>query len=249
MLNNSWWPLYLSFSILLTVVYLLLFLKKGLDFAHYILLIPITFVFFLWFRDVSREGVLQGSHSRIVVARLKLGLVWFLFREVWFFFGIFWRFFHIRISPITGGNFWPLFGLEAIPPFQVPLLNTIVLLIRGVTVTLAHFNVLFGEKSVWLLYSLILGIYFLILQGMEYYSSSFCISSGVFGSLFFMGTGFHGVHVCLGSVMLFVSYFRMKIRQLSLRHHFFLEFSLWYWHFVDVVWLFLFSWMYVWGQI
>lgn len=231
----------------LIVMGLLLFLKGNLKLVHCTLLFPAIVVFSLWTRDVSRERVFQGSHSRLVAARLKWGLIWFLFREVWFFFGVFWSFFHTRISSITAGSIsWPLIGLDIIPPFQVPLLNTIVLLIRGVTATLSHHEVLAGEKSKWLFYSLLLGFYFLALQGMEYYSSLFSISSRVFGSLFFLGTGFHGFHVCLGAIMLLTSFFRVWINKLSIRHHFLLEFSLWYWHFVDVVWLFLFLWVYVW---
>ena len=228
---------------------LLFFLKGCFKLINCVLFLPAVIIFFLWTRDVSRERVFQGNHSRLVAARLKWGLIWFLFSEVWFFFGIFWRFFHARISPITAGNnTWPLVGLDIIPPFQVPLLNTIVLLMRGVTATLSHQEVLAGEKSMWLFYSLLLGIYFLILQGIEYYSSLFSISSGVFGSLFFLGTGFHGFHVCLGAIILFISFLRVSMNKLSFGHHFFLEFSLWYWHFVDVVWLFLFFWVYVWNN-
>lgn len=231
----------------LIVVDLLLFLKGSSKLVYCTLSIPAIIVFSLWTRDVSRERVFQGNHSRLVAARLKWGLIWFLFSEVWFFFGIFWSFFHARMSPVTAGYIsWPLTGLYIIPPFQVPLLNTVVLLIRGVTATLSHQEVLAGEKSKWLFYRLMLGLYFLALQGMEYYSSLFSVSSRVFGSLFFLGTGFHGFHVCLGAIILFTSFFRVRMNKLSVRHHFFLEFSLWYWHFVDVVWLFLFFWVYVW---
>lgn len=249
LIRNSWWPLHIRLATFLIIISLLFFLKGCLKLINCVLFLPAIIIFFLWTRDVSRERVFQGNHSRLVAARLKWGLIWFLFSEVWFFFGIFWRFFHARISPITtGNNAWPLVGLDVIPPFQVPLLNTIVLLMRGVTATLSHHEVLAGEKSMWLFYSLLLGLYFLILQGIEYYSSLFSISSRVFGSLFFLGTGFHGFHVCLGAIILFISFLRVGINKLSFRHHFFLEFSLWYWHFVDVVWLFLFFWVYVWNN-
>jgi cytochrome c oxidase subunit 3 len=134
-------------------------------------------------------------------------LFWFLFREVWFFFGIFWSFFHVRISPLTRRRgTWPFLGLEPIPPFQVPLLNTLILLMRGATATLAHHEVLKRDKSWWLQGSAFLGVYFLFLQGWEYCFSCFSISSGVFGRVFFMGTGFHGLHVCLGLRILLVSH-------------------------------------------
>nr|YP_009346445.1 cytochrome c oxidase subunit III [Xiphinema rivesi]AOT84264.1 cytochrome c oxidase subunit III [Xiphinema rivesi] len=248
-MSNSWWPLHMSLATFFIVMSLLLFLKGNFSTIHYLLFFPTFIVLFLWTRDVSRESTFQGNHSRLVAASLKWGLVWFLFSEVWFFFGIFWSFFHASMSPITTGNIiWPLVGLDIIPPFQVPLLNTIVLLMSGVTATLSHHEVLSGEKSSWLFYSLLLGVYFLMLQGMEYYSSLFSISSSVFGSLFFLGTGFHGFHVCLGAAMLLMSFLRVSMNKLSSGHHFFLEFSLWYWHFVDVVWLFLFFWVYVWNN-
>lgn len=127
-----------------------------------------------------------------------------------------------------------------IPPFQVPLLNTVTLLIRGLTATLAHHNILRGTGTEWLVASVILGVYFLVLQRVEYSASSFRIARGIYGSLFFFGTGFHGLHVCLGALILGISAFRTFKSLISSNHHFGLEFSLWYWHFVDVVWLFLF---------
>jgi len=207
-----------------------------------IMCLPIIIrVFTLWIRDMTRERGFQGFHNSLVQRGLKWGLVWFLFREVWFFFRIFWGFFHIRIAPVSGGIWiWPDIGLEVIPAFQVPLLNTIILLIRGVTATLAHQEILEGKKSWWLPISALLGFYFLRLQGIEYFASSFSISSGSYGRVFFFGTGFHGLHVCLGIIILTISSIRTALRVIRGHHHFRLEFSLWYWHFVDVVWLFLF---------
>jgi heme/copper-type cytochrome/quinol oxidase subunit 3 len=121
------------------------------------------------------------------------------------------------------------------------------LLIRGVTATLAHQEILKGEQNIWIFASGGLGLYFLSLQGIEYYYSTFRISSRVYGSVFFFGTGFHGLHVCLGMIILMTSAFRVISNTMTNQHHFRLEFSLWYWHFVDVVWLFLFFWVYTWG--
>jgi heme/copper-type cytochrome/quinol oxidase subunit 3 len=155
----------------------------------------------------------------------------------------------VRVSPLTRGIWiWPIFGIESIPAFQVPLLNTIILLMRGVTATLAHQEILKGKKTWWILIRSVLGFYFLTLQGIEYYYSSFRISSSVFGRIFFFGTGFHGLHVCLGMIMLLVRSIRVMINIMSRYHHFRLEFRLWYWHFVDVVWLFLFFFVYTWGR-
>ena len=206
-------------------------------------------LFFVWFRDVSREGVYQGAHTWVVQSGLKWGLVWFLFREVWFFFSVFWTFFHLSMAPISRAcSCWPNFGLSVIPPFQVPLLNTVILLIRGLTATLGHHELMSGSKTVWVSIRILLGVYFLILQGIEYKAAAYSISTGSYGSVFFFGTGFHGLHVCLGVIMLLSSNVRIGSYLVSSQHHFGLEFSLWYWHFVDVVWLFLFFWVYAWGS-
>jgi cytochrome c oxidase subunit 3 len=117
-------------------------------------------------------------------------------------------------------------GVEVIPPFQVPLLNTLILLMRGITATLAHQELLRGEKSSWIFISMVLGFYFLSLQGVEYYAASFIFSSGAFGRIFFFGTGFHGLHVCLGAIILAVRTMRIRYNMLRRQHHFGLEFRL-----------------------
>jgi len=206
-------------------------------------------ILFIWMRDLERESRYQGHHTLLVQASLKWGLIWFLFREVWFFFRVFWRFFHVRRAPITSGRWeWPLTGVRIIPPFQVPLLNTIILLIRGLTATLAHQELLANKKTEWILERIILGTYFLALQGLEYYNASYSLASRMYGRIFFFGTGFHGLHVCLGAIILLVRIIRVNLILVDSNHHFRLEFSLWYWHFVDVVWLFLFSCVYTWGS-
>lgn len=224
--------------------------KFGFSLISFLLCLIITLVvFFIWFRDITRERAYQGSHSFLVQRGLKWGLIWFLFREVWFFFRVFWRFFHVSLSPISRGIWtWPNFGINPIPAFQVPLLNTVILLIRGVTATLAHQEILEGKKTLWIFIRGLLGLYFLILQAIEYYYSRFSISSGAYGRIFFFGTGFHGLHVCLGIIILIVSRLRVWLSIIRRHHHFRLEFRLWYWHFVDVVWLFLFFWVYTWGS-
>jgi len=215
-----------------------------------IFMLTMTLVlFFIWFRDITRERAYQGHHTWLVQGGLKWGLVWFLFREVWFFFSIFWTFFHFSLAPISGGWInWPNVGLDVIPPFQVPLLNTVILLIRGLTATLAHQELLRGLNTPWVFIRVLLGSYFLILQGIEYSAASYSISTGAYGRVFFFGTGFHGLHVCLGGIILIVRALRLNEILIRSNHHFGVEFRLWYWHFVDVVWLFLFFWVYAWGR-
>lgn len=141
-------------------------------------------------------------------------------------------------------------GVESFNPFQVPLLNTVILLSSGVSVTWAHQRLLrrdFYGCFISLIVTLVLGVYFVSLQGLEYYLRSFRISDSVFGSIFFLGTGFHGFHVIVGTLFLIVVFFRVKSFHLSDKHHFGFEAAAWYWHFVDVVWLFLFRVVYWWG--
>jgi len=234
----------------LIMINILFWFKFGFSLgATFFILSLVISLFFLWFRDITRERAYQGQHRGLVIGGLKWGLIWFLFREVWFFFRVFWRFFHVRTTPLTRRNWvWPYIGLEVIPPFQVPLLNTLILLIRGLTATLAHQELLRGKKTVWIIIRVILGFYFLSLQGVEYYAASFMLSSGAFGRIFFFGTGFHGLHVCLGAIILAVRAIRVLNSLVSRQHHFGVEFRLWYWHFVDVVWLFLFFFVYTWGR-
>nr|YP_009346456.1 cytochrome c oxidase subunit III [Xiphinema pachtaicum]AOT84267.1 cytochrome c oxidase subunit III [Xiphinema pachtaicum] len=239
LLENSWWPLLISVSSGLMMISILEMFTWGISLNLFFFLFIWLCVFYTWLRDMNRESDLLGTHTRLVISGLKWGLVWFLFSEVWFFFGIFWSFFHSSFSPLSGGMWsWPYIGIDTIPPFQVPLLNTLILLFSGATATLSHQEILSSKPSVWLLISSFLGFYFLMLQVFEYSVASFSFSSGVYGSLFFMGTGFHGFHVCLGMLMLMISSLRMLQNKITANHHFGLEFSLWYWHFVDVVWLF-----------
>lgn len=248
--NNSWLPIFIRARVFSLIRTSLFIFKFGFSFNFTLARFYVGLrVFRLWLKDVTRESTLQGLHTNTVQSGLKWGLTWFLFREVYFFYRVFWGFFHFRTAPITNSSrLWPLIGVESIPVFQVPLLNTIILLIRGVTATLAHLETLKGEKSIWIFITALLGLYFLALQGTEYYNSSFRISSRLYGRVFFFGTGFHGLHVTLGLSILLVITYRIHYGIIRRHHHFRLEFSLWYWHFVDVVWLFLFFFMYAWGR-
>lgn len=204
---------------------------------------------FFWWADVILEG-LGGQHRFSTLDNLKLGIVLFIIREVWFFFGFFWRYFHYSLTPnIEVGNVFPPFYCFRFNPFSVPLLNTIVLLSSGITVTFSHHNIINNlERETSLLFTVVLGVYFTILQGFEYITSSFTICDSVFGSIFFIATGFHGLHVLIGRR--FLLFCLIRILQLRFRSfdHLSYEFAIWYWHFVDVVWLFLFRFIYYWGS-
>lgn len=245
------WPLIIGISVLVIV----LGVARIIFFVEYDLLIFAFFLFLVgmivWWRDVVRERTYDGRHMGIVVKGLMVGMVLFIVSELFFFISFFWTFFHSSLVPVVElGGIWPPVGIIPFNPFQVPLLNTVILLSSGVRVTWAHQRLLGNsmkgaERS--LLVTWVLGVYFLGLQLFEYKRAIFRVRDSVFGSIFFVATGFHGLHVIIGSLFLFVMWLRVINLHFSNSHHFGFEASAWYWHFVDVVWLFLFSVVYWWG--
>nr|ASM82649.1 cytochrome c oxidase subunit III [Eudohrnia metallica] len=207
---------------------------------------------FQWWRDVVREGTLQGCHTHKVILGLRWGMILFIVSEVFFFLSFFWAFFHSSLVPTLDiGGLWPPQGIEPFNPLQIPLLNTAILLASGVTVTWAHHGLLGSNKTQviqGLGLTVGLGIYFTVLQAYEYIEAPFSIADSVYGSTFFMATGFHGLHVIVGSTFLLVCWGRTLNNHFSEGHHFGFEAAAWYWHFVDVVWLFLYLSIYWWGS-
>jgi cytochrome c oxidase subunit 3 len=216
--------------------------------GNFIILITI----YQWWRDISREGSFQGLHTNPVLIGLRWGIILFIISEIFFFVRFFWAFFHRRLAPsIELGNFWPPLGILIFNPFQIPLLNTAILLSSGVTITWAHHSLIernFSQTSQGLFFTIILGIYFSILQGFEYLEASFSIAEAAYGSTFFIATGFHGLHVLIGTTFLLICLIRHLNFHFSNIHHFGFEAAAWYWHFVDVVWLFLYISIYWWGR-
>ena len=217
------------------------------------IILSLTFlVLFCWWRDVSRERFGLGGHTKKVIKGLRVGMVLFIASEVLFFFGFFWRFFHSALRPVPEiGLAWPPKGIEPVYPFGVPLLNTLVLLRSGVSVTWRHHRILiknYLERVQRLIITLFLGVYFTFLQGIEYYRCSFTLADRVYGSVFFVATGFHGTHVLIGSIFLAVMLSRLFRFEFREQHHTGFELAAWYWHFVDVVWIFLFRCIYWWGR-
>jgi len=212
----------------------------------------ILFVMFSWWRDIVREGTFEGQHTQIVQSGLRMGMLLFIVSEIMFFFAFFWAFFHSSFNPsITLGGVWPPFFLTVLDAWKIPLLNTVILLTSGATVTWAHHGLVYGSKiqtSIALLFTLILAVIFTALQGLEYVTAPFSLSDGIYGSTFYMATGFHGFHVFVGTCALFVCLIRLYFNHFTQEHHFGFEAAAWYWHFVDVVWLFLFVTIYWWGN-
>nr|YP_009003502.1 cytochrome c oxidase subunit III [Chthonerpeton indistinctum]AGZ18922.1 cytochrome c oxidase subunit III [Chthonerpeton indistinctum] len=205
-----------------------------------------------WWRDIIRESTFQGHHTLVVQKGLRYGMILFIVSEVFFFLGFFWAFYRASLTPtIELGECWPPTGVYPLDPFEVPLLNTAVLLASGVTVTWAHHSIMLGNRTDAtnaLALTILLGLYFTILQATEYLEAPFSISDGIYGSTFFVATGFHGLHVIIGSTFLLVCLIRQILYHFTMKHHFGFEAAAWYWHFVDVVWLFLYVSIYWWGS-
>jgi len=212
----------------------------------------ILFVMYVWWRDIVREGTFEGQHTFTVQTGLKMGMLLFIASEVMFFSGFFWAFFHSSFNPsIALGAVWPPAYLTILDPWKVPLLNTVLLLSSGASVTWCHHAIVLGSKYqaiISLIITIILAVVFTGLQGFEYVTSPFTISDSVYGSSFFMATGFHGFHVIIGTLFLAVCLGRIYYNHFTREHHFGFEAAAWYWHFVDVVWLFLFLTIYWWGS-
>ena len=205
-----------------------------------------------WFRDIISEATYLGNHTLAVQRGLNMGIALFIVSEALFFLGVFWTFFHSALSP-TGelGAHWPPSGIDSVNPFELPLLNTIILLSSGVTVTYSHHSVIQGKRKGaldGLAFTVVLAAIFTALQGIEYDLSQFTISDSTFGSCFYFGTGFHGFHVIIGTAFIAVGLWRVLAYHSTENHHLGLESGILYWHFVDIVWLILFMSIYYWGS-
>src|SRR5476651_1099249 len=204
-----------------------------------------------WWRDVIRESVVLGNHTPVVKLHLRYGMLLFIASEVMFFVAWFWAYFNTAIfHSDVGVPTWPPAGIITLDPWHFPLLNTLILLTSGTTVTWAHHAILEDDREglKWgLALTVLLGLTFTCVQAYEYSHAAFHFSGNIYGATFFMATGFHGAHVIIGSIFLIVCLARTLQGHFTPTRHFGFEAAAWYWHFVDVVWLFLFACIYVWG--
>nr|AYN50404.1 cytochrome c oxidase subunit 3 [Lepyrus sp. G312] len=209
-------------------------------------------IMYQWWRDITRESTFQGHHTIKVTFGLRWGMILFITSEIFFFLAFFWAFFHTSLSPnIELGMNWPPKKIEPFNPLEIPLLNTLILLTSGLTITWTHHSIMennYKESIQSLFLTVLLGFYFSILQGFEYMEAPFTIADSIYGSTFFMTTGLHGLHVMIGSTFLYICLIRLYNNHFSHSHHFGFEAAAWYWHFVDVVWLFLYISIYWWGS-
>nr|UGS80235.1 cytochrome c oxidase subunit III [Ectopsocopsis cryptomeriae] len=252
LVNVSPWPLTGALAALFMTLGMIEWFHCQSMFLMNIGLISMILTMIQWWRDIIRESTFQGSHSFKVSLGMRWGMILFITSEVFFFISFFWAFFHSSLAPsVEIGLSWPPNGISPFNPMQIPLLNTIILLSSGASITWAHHALLknnFSQTTQSLILTIILGIYFTILQGYEYVEAPFTIADSIYGSSFFMATGFHGLHVIIGTIFIMISLYRHITNHFSNTHHFGFEAAAWYWHFVDVVWLFLYISIYWWGN-
>ena len=255
LVNPSPWPMVGALGAGLTVVGIILSAHYGSYVTLYVGLAVVVGTMFMWWRDIIRESRTKGLHSPIVQLGLRYGMTLFITSEVMFFVGFFWAFFHFALYPDhvlgTATPSWPPAGIHTFDPFHLPFLNTLLLLLSGCTVTWAHHSLLVGDRRHLIMglgLTILLGMSFTTFQAIEYSDAPFKFDGGgVYPAVFFLATGFHGFHVIVGTIFLTVCWFRARAGQFTPQRHFGFEAAAWYWHFVDVVWLFLFVAVYLWG--
>lgn len=276
LVDPSPWPLASSVATTVMMVGAVAWMKglfgmpEGTQFLFFAGLAGVLFSMFGWWSDVIKEGK-AGDHTPVVSIGLRYGMILFIASEIMFFAAFFWMFFDMALFadsrqhiPEVGAwadtakswSTWPPKGVEVLDPWSLPLLNTVILLLSGTTVTWAHHALQVGDRKAaktGLMITVALGVLFTAVQAYEYnhiihehlFFNEEALNSGLYGSIFFMATGFHGFHVLVGTIFLTVCLLRLMAGQMTPQKHFGFEAAAWYWHFVDVVWLFLFAFVYV----
>jgi cytochrome c oxidase subunit 3 len=254
LVDPSPWPLLGAFAGGAFLFGIVLFAHYRISWVMFAGLFGVLAIMALWWWDVIKESRTPGLHSSVTRLGLRYGMMLFIASEVMFFVAFFWAYFHFALFPehVSGATraIWPPAGVYTFDPWHLPLLNTLILLLSGTTVTWAHHALLEDDRKSFLTglgLTVALGVFFTILQAYEYSKAPFGFTDGIYPSVFFLATGFHGFHVIVGTIFLLVCFLRGLAGQLTKEKHFGFEAAAWYWHFVDVVWLFLFVSIYVWG--
>lgn len=258
LVDPSPWPFVGSVSAFVMAIGAIQFMKGGAPWVLIVGFAGVLYTMIAWWTDVIKEAH-RGDHTRVVAIHLRYGMILFIASEVMFFVAWFWAYFDVALFPneihqfqraeLTGGV-WPPKGIETFDPWHLPLLNTLILLTSGTTVTWAHHALIHNDRKglkmgLWLTVGL--GLLFTALQAYEYGHAAFGFKGHIYGATFFMATGFHGFHVIVGTIFLAVCLARVYKGHFTPKQHFGFEAAAWYWHFVDVVWLVLFACIYVWG--
>nr|ADA62256.1 cytochrome oxidase subunit 3 [Mengenilla australiensis] len=251
-ISHSPWPIILSLNLInmfMNMINWLNMKNKSLMIISFLMLFIISL---LWWRDIIRESSLLGFHTFKIYTMLKWSMILFIISELLLFISFFWNFFHNSIIPNYNlMNFWPPKSIYTFNYLEIPLLNTMILLISSIFITWSHYaliNQKHKNMMISLIITIILGIYFICLQIFEYYHAKFNFFDSIYSSSFFIATGFHGIHVIIGSLFLLSISIRQMIFFMSSSHHFNFEGASWYWHFVDLIWLFLFISIYWWSN-
>lgn len=258
MVEPSPWPFVMSVAVLIMAMGGIFWMHQWTPWVFFIGLVGVLYTMYAWWADVIKEAH-AGDHTAVVQMHHRYGMMLFIASEVMVFFGFFWAYFDLffRLDDVeqyarvgATGGIWPPTGIEMFDPFHLPLFNTLLLLTSGTTVTWAHHALLENDREglKWgLILTVALGAIFSIVQVYEYTQASFSFAGNMYGATFYMATGLHGFHVFIGTVFLAVCMVRAYLGHFTPERHLGFEFAAWYWHFVDVVWLFLFASIYVWG--
>jgi cytochrome c oxidase subunit 3 len=265
LVDPSPWPIVGAVSALVVTMGAVYWFRGGTPLIWIFGSLGIVYTMIAWWRDVINEAHVKGDHTPVVQLHLRYGMILFIASEVMFFVAWFWAYFDVALFPasheeymrteLLGGHWPPVPTADdrfksTFDPWHLPLMNTLILLTSGTTVTWAHHALLEDDRKgliqgLWL--TIALGVCFTCVQAYEYSHAAFTYAGHIYGSTFFMATGFHGVHVIIGTIFLAVCLLRAYLGQFTPKQHFGFEAAAWYWHFVDVVWLFLFTFIYVWG--
>lgn len=266
LLEPSRWPFVGSIAAFITAIGAVFWMHDTpfFNFVFFAGFAGLLYTFYGWWSDVVMEAQ-RGDHTPTVQIGLRYGMILFIASEVMFFVAWFWAYFDASLAPKAmeagewlrngpsgaGLGVWPPEGIETFDPWHVPFVNTLILLLSGTTVTWAHHALLEGDresvkKGLWL--TVLLGATFSGFQVYEYVHATFGFSGSIYSATFYMATGFHGFHVFVGTLFLAVCLIRVYKGHFTPEQHFGFEAAAWYWHFVDVVWLFLFAAIYWWGQ-
>jgi cytochrome c oxidase subunit 3 len=254
LVEPSYWPILSAFAAGLMLTGIIVLAHGGTKWVLGVGAVSVLACMFGWWRDVLKESRTAGLHSPVVRLGLRYGMILFIASEVMFFVAFFWAYFHFALYPehVSGAAsaIWPPAGVKTFDPWSLPFLNTMILLLSGCTVTWAHHSLMINDRKgliLGLAITVVLGIAFSGLQIWEYSIAPFAFTGGVYPSVFFLATGFHGFHVIVGTIFLAVCLFRAMAGHFTPERHFGFEAAAWYWHFVDVVWLFLFVSIYIFG--
>ena len=253
MVEPSPWPFVGTIGAFIMAVGGVWYMKDGPLWGFLAGLAIVLYTMFGWWRDVVKEGQSGVDHTPPVQHGLRFGMLLFIASEVMFFFAFFWAYFNSSVPFLSfaANETWPPEGIEPLHTWGLPFLNTLILLTSGATVTWAHHALKAGNRSQLILgltLTVVLGFTFVGTQAYEYGTAAFSFTDGIYPSTFYLATGFHGLHVLIGAIFLTVCLFRAKSGHFTPEQHVGFEAAAWYWHFVDVVWLFLFSWVYWWGS-